>query len=262
SSSGPIIIGLVAMLGIGVLSAMVLMEPPMARPLDITDEERLERMLALGTTRHGEAQVSAGAGAGDSAGSGLKPAPASAGTAIAAHASNAVDLRYEVAEPGDRAGAAVDAVAQATLPDSATPAREDTVRQETAREGAVRPVSATVEAVGAPQAPPAPPPTLKPARTQPVQPAPVPRLGQAADGPYAIQFGAMSTPAAAQREIDRMRLSVPALFAQVEPSIEATRLDDGRTVNRMRIAGITRKADARAWCRAFQARGGSCYVVG
>ncbi len=275
----PLVIGLAAMLGIGVLSAMVLIDPPMARSMDVTDEERLARMLALppaesasaGTaeqavdasldsTRTGAADATRGAGAT------VPPVPASAASGAAA-------------PPGDREARTTDgATAPTPLPGAshqlsaevgrgaktdAEPAAPTVTAAETGDPGAVREVAATVAAVEAAPAPPRP--SARPAsRARPAPPPapPVPEIGQAADGPYAVQFGAMSTREAAERETARLRLAAPALFARVETSIEATRLDDGRTVHRMRIGGVTRKADARAWCRAFRARGGACYVIG
>jgi len=286
-STRPIIIGLATMLGIGVLSAMVLMEPPMARSYEVTDEERLARMLALAppaedhpaapvadeptdapllrTGRleeadHGPAEAHEGGPVQDMLAGGPTPPVGEARPGPVPEAAS---------EPAghDPSGTLADQPARMARTDTSSeaaavplPAPADTATASAPSAPAapvtdpVREVSATAEVASLPAI------TAAPART----PAPrdVPMPGQAADGPFAIQFGAMSTREAAEREIARMRLAAPGLFARLETSIETTRLDDGREVNRMRIAGVTRKGDARAWCRAFKAQGGSCYVIG
>ncbi|MEM0986718.1 MAG: SPOR domain-containing protein [Pseudomonadota bacterium] len=245
----PLVIGLTTMLAIGVLSALVLMEPPMAQSFEVTDEDRIERLLAI--PRDGQ----------------NRPAPETAPT------------------PETESGRQIEEAAlrpSMPLPDSGPP----TITEEISRlvpslertqepdpippsapsaSPPVREVAATVDMATLPTAPSPSPKPVATRRPQPAPrptPSPLPTLGQAADGPFAIQFGSMSTAAKAEAEIARFRAMAPELFARTETGIETTRLDDGRTVNRMRISGITRKSDARAWCRAFKARGGSCFVIG
>lgn len=277
-STRPIIIGLATMLGIGVLSAMVLMEPPMARSYEVTDEERLARMLALAPPAEDRPAAPAADEPTDAPLLRTRDVGEADRRPAEDHAGGAVqDILADVPSPPvdparERAGGEPSAtladeparMARTDASDAAAavrpPAPPETATAKAPSAPAasvtdpVREVSATAEAASLPAI------TAAPART----PAPreVPMPGQAADGPFAIQFGAMSTREAAEREIARMRLAAPGLFARVETSIETTRLDDGREVNRMRIAGVTRKAEARAWCRAFKAQGGSCYVVG
>ncbi|MEO0753801.1 MAG: SPOR domain-containing protein [Pseudomonadota bacterium] len=207
------------MLMIAVLSALVLMEPPMAPSVEISDEDRVANLLAIPPSR-------ATAPLGDS----------SANAPEQPAADPAPVLRE------------VSFTAPVTTAAPVTPALPEQKKPEPPRPD---PSSITETARVSAAAPTAPAPA----------PAP-PSLTQGPTGRYLIQIGSMSSEAAANGEISRMRRMAPALFAGVETELEYTRLDDGRSVYRMRIAGIAAKSEARAWCVAFKARGGACYVIG
>jgi len=225
-----IITTLVLMLMIAVLSALVLMEPPMARSVEISDEDRVANLLAIPPSRATAPLGDTRANAPDQPSA--DPAPALREVSFTAPVTTAAPITPAVPEP---------------------------IRPEP------KPITETARASGAAPTPRAPAPMVTANAAASTRPAPAqspPTLTQSPAGRYLIQIGSMSSEAAANGEIARMRRMAPALFAGVETELEYTRLDDGRSVYRMRIAGIAAKSEARAWCVAFKARGGACYVIG
>lgn len=113
------------------------------------------------------------------------------------------------------------------------------------------------DAPGAPptaeQPRPTPPPALP--RPTPSQPTPAPSGG----GSAAVQIGAFSSEAAAERAYADVAASFPQFAAGRTRGIQQVTTSDGRTVYRATVNGFS-AADARAFCGAMRAQGRDCIV--
>jgi len=104
-------------------------------------------------------------------------------------------------------------------------------------------------------APVAPPPLPKKVET----PAPVPTPAPAAGGSAVVQIGAFSTPGAADRAYAEAAARHPQFAGRATKRVQEVTTADGNTVYRTSFAGLSRE-DARAFCGAIRAGGGTCIV--
>ena len=105
---------------------------------------------------------------------------------------------------------------------------------------------------------PARPPVTPPAtRSTPVEtPAPVATGG---GGSAAVQIGAFSSTALADREYAAMAARFPSFARNATKRVQEVTASNGSTVYRTTFTGLS-AADARAFCAAIQAGGGDCLV--
>jgi hypothetical protein len=98
---------------------------------------------------------------------------------------------------------------------------------------------------------PTPPPTQpRPAPSQPAAPA---------GGGAAVQIGAFSSEAAAERAYAEVAASFPQFASGRTRGIQQVTTSDGRTVYRATVNGFSAQ-DARAFCGAMRAQGRDCIV--
>ncbi|TAJ69555.1 MAG: SPOR domain-containing protein [Phenylobacterium sp.] len=114
------------------------------------------------------------------------------------------------------------------------------------------PPPAPVQKVAA--APPAPKPVPPP--VQKAAPAPEPK---AASGGAAVQIGAVSSTALADKAWNDAVAAAPGLAAGKGKSVQKIEKNGG-TLYRTAVTGFASKADAQAFCAKLQASGKSCFV--
>jgi hypothetical protein len=127
-----------------------------------------------------------------------------------------------------------------------------------------------------PAAKPAPPPakaTPAPPKPAPVKPAPSPKVTPPAEtkkpsapepkptsaGGAAVQIGAVSSTALADKAWNDAVAAAPGLGAGKGKSVEKIERNGG-TLYRTAVTGFATKADAQAFCARLQAAGKSCFV--
>lgn len=104
---------------------------------------------------------------------------------------------------------------------------------------------------------PAPPPEKKVAAAEP-KTAPQPKA-QAAAGGAAVQIGAVSSTALADRAWNEAVAAAPGLAAGKGKSVEKIERD-GVTLYRTAVTGFASRSDAAAFCDRLKAAGKSCFV--
>ncbi len=109
---------------------------------------------------------------------------------------------------------------------------------------------------------PAAPPTLK-AEPAPAKPAPVakaePAPAKAATGGFAVQIGALSSTALADKAWREAVAVAPGLAAGKGKGIEKLTRDGG-TLYRTTVTGFASRDDAQAFCGKLKAAGKACFV--
>ncbi len=104
-------------------------------------------------------------------------------------------------------------------------------------------------------------PVVKPvAKPMPRHHAPAPKMGNASNGSWYVQFGSYSTRAAAENAGRQIRTSHAGLFQDKQFVILAARLPNGTTTYRLRVAFQT-SALANGFCRNAKSDGLDCYVA-
>lgn len=166
----------------------------------------------------------------------------------------------EQPQPRPQSGPAVVVAPPAALPPAA--AGQPALRPAQA---APPPPEATAAQATAKSAPPiapktpmasAPPPQPKPAAT--AKPAPKP-AGPAAKGAAAVQIGAVSSEALADRTWNQAVAVAPGLAMGKGKGVE--KVDkDGKTLYRTSVTGFASRADAQAFCDKLKAAGKACFV--
>jgi hypothetical protein len=115
---------------------------------------------------------------------------------------------------------------------------------------------------------PAPRPIETAEATPPVRPAtPAPRpaaeaaapVATAAGGSAAVQIGAFSSTAVADREYAAVAARFPSFARNATKRVQEVTASNGSTVYRTTFTGLS-AADARSFCAAIQAGGGDCLV--
>jgi cell division protein FtsN len=109
----------------------------------------------------------------------------------------------------------------------------------------------------------APPPQPKPAEKPKVAAAaPAPKAAEksaAAQGAAAVQIGAVSSEALADRTWDQAVAVAPGLAMGKGKGVE--KVDkDGKTLYRTSVTGFASRADAQAFCDKLKAAGKACFV--
>lgn len=100
-----------------------------------------------------------------------------------------------------------------------------------------------------------------PAPTRPTTPAatpPVP-VANGAGGAAAVQIGAFSTTAIADREYAAVAARFPQFARNATKRVQEVTASNGSTVYRTTFTGLSRE-DARAFCSAIESGGGDCLV--
>ncbi|MBU1345858.1 MAG: SPOR domain-containing protein [Alphaproteobacteria bacterium] len=139
-------------------------------------------------------------------------------------------------------------------PEDATAVPEFTPPPETPLpRPAPRPVE-TAEAT--PPARPAAPAPERPAAEPAATPAPV---ANGAGGSSAVQIGAFSSTAVADREYASLAARFPQFARNASKRVQEVTASNGSTVYRTTFNGLSRE-DARAFCAAIQSGGGDCLV--
>lgn len=113
------------------------------------------------------------------------------------------------------------------------------------------PPAATLPATP-PKSEPTPAPTPAPAPTPPPAPAP-------SGGAAAVQIGAFSSQAIADREYAAVAGAFPQFAAGASKRVEQVQTASGQTVYRTTFTGLSAE-DARAFCAALRASGRDCLV--
>lgn len=103
----------------------------------------------------------------------------------------------------------------------------------------------------------APRPTPAPA-TRPAAETPAP-VADGAGGAAAVQIGAFSSTAVADREYAAVAARFPQFARNATKRVQEVTASNGSTVYRTTFTGLS-AADARAFCAAIQAGGGDCLV--
>ena len=142
---------------------------------------------------------------------------------------------------------------------------------------ALKPAIPTQAVISPPSAAkPAPPPakaTPAPPKPAPVKPAPSPKVTPPAEtkkpsapepkptsaGGAAVQIGAVSSTALADKAWNDAVAAAPGLGAGKGKSVEKIERNGG-TLYRTAVTGFATKADAQAFCARLQAAGKSCFV--
>jgi hypothetical protein len=115
---------------------------------------------------------------------------------------------------------------------------------------------------------PAPRPIETAEATAPVRPAvPAPRpeietpapVATGAGGSAAVQIGAFSSTAVADREYAAVAARFPSFARNATKRVQEVTASNGSTVYRTTFTGLS-AADARSFCAAIQAGGGDCLV--
>jgi len=103
-------------------------------------------------------------------------------------------------------------------------------------------------------------PPVRPATPapRPVAEAPVP-VATGAGGGAAVQIGAFSSTAVADREYAAVASRFPGFARNATKRVQEVTASNGSTVYRTTFTGLS-AADARAFCAAIQAGGGDCLV--
>lgn len=148
---------------------------------------------------------------------------------------------------------------QAALPPpAAAPTTPVTAGQ--ALRPALPPAAAPVATASAPapapkavQAPPPPPPAPKPT------PSPTPAPVAAKGGVAAVQIGAVSSTALADKAWSKAVATAPGLAVGKGKGVERIERD-GKTLYRTSVTGFASKADASAFCAKLKAAGTDCFV--
>lgn len=104
----------------------------------------------------------------------------------------------------------------------------------------------------------APPPAVRPTPT-PTTPAPAPAAASGAGGTSAVQIGAFSSTAIADREYAAIAGRFPQFARNATKRVQEVTASNGSTVYRTTFTGLS-AADARAFCAAIEAGGGDCLV--
>jgi hypothetical protein len=137
-------------------------------------------------------------------------------------------------------------------------------------------IPAPVVTMPPPAAKPAPPPakaTPAPPKPAPVKPAPAPKVAPPAEikkpstpepkpttsGGAAVQIGAVSSTALADKAWNDAVAAAPGLGVGKGKSVEKIERNGG-TLYRTAVTGFATKADAQAFCARLQAAGKSCFV--
>jgi hypothetical protein len=99
-----------------------------------------------------------------------------------------------------------------------------------------------------------------PAPTRPTTPAVTPApVANGAGGSAAVQIGAFSSTALADREYAAVAARFPQFARGASKRVQEVTASNGSTVYRTTFSGLSRE-DARAFCAAIEAGGGDCLV--
>ncbi|ADL02294.1 SPOR domain-containing protein [Brevundimonas subvibrioides] len=122
-----------------------------------------------------------------------------------------------------------------------------------------RPLPRPVDA--APVTPPVtrPAPAPAPAPTRPAATTPPPTAANGAGGSAAVQIGAFSSTAIADREYAAMAARFPQFARNATKRVQEVTASNGSTVYRTTFTGLSAE-DARSFCSAIKAGGGDCLV--
>ncbi len=120
-----------------------------------------------------------------------------------------------------------------------------------------RPAPRPVENAAATPPAPRPTPTPTPAPTPAPTPTPAPATG--AGGSSAVQIGAFSSTAIADREYASIAARFPQFARNASKRVQEVTASNGSTVYRTTFTGLS-AADARSFCAAIEAGGGDCLV--
>lgn len=104
----------------------------------------------------------------------------------------------------------------------------------------------------------APPPAVRPTPA-PTTPTPTPAAANGAGGSSAVQIGAFSSTAIADREYAAVAGRFPQFARNATKRVQEVTASNGSTVYRTTFTGLS-AADARAFCAAIEAGGGDCLV--
>lgn len=122
------------------------------------------------------------------------------------------------------------------------------------RPAAPAPVAATPRPIAAAPVTPAPKPVVSAPAPKPATPAPA-----ATGGAAAVQIGAFSSQALADKGWNDAAAVAPGLAAGKGKRVEAVD-KDGKTLFRTTVTGFASRADATAFCDRLKAAGKSCFV--
>jgi hypothetical protein len=109
------------------------------------------------------------------------------------------------------------------------------------------------------EAPPATPPATVPAPARPTPDAAPAAAANGAGGAAAVQIGAFSSTAVADREYAAVAARFPQFARNASKRVQEVTASNGSTVYRTTFTGLSRE-DARAFCAAIEAGGGDCLV--
>ncbi|MBY0395163.1 MAG: SPOR domain-containing protein, partial [Thermoleophilia bacterium] len=123
---------------------------------------------------------------------------------------------------------------------------------------APRPVPRPIETA---EVPPAVRPATVPAPTpaRPAAEAPAPAVANSAGGSAAVQIGAFSSTAVADREYAAVAARFPQFARNASKRVQEVTASNGSTVYRTTFTGLSAE-DARSFCSAIKAGGGDCLV--
>jgi hypothetical protein len=107
--------------------------------------------------------------------------------------------------------------------------------------------------------PPATRPAAAPAPTRPAATPATPAAANGAGGSAAVQIGAFSSTAIADREYAAMAARFPQFARNATKRVQEVTASNGATVYRTTFTGLSPE-DARSFCSAIKAGGGDCLV--
>ncbi len=128
-------------------------------------------------------------------------------------------------------------------------------------EAAADPIGAALQRgeAAAAKPPAAAAPAVKPAAPPAPVVKPAPAAAAAAGGPAAVQIGAFSSVALAEKGWTDAAKLAPGLAAGKGKSVQAVEAG-GKTVYRTAVTGFASRADATTFCNALKAAGKDCFV--